>query len=60
MTFCPKITISQFLLKKKYRKKANKKCHNGINCCQPEQLTFWIAVSISEEMRRGRTLVLHL
>jgi hypothetical protein len=28
--------------------------------CQPEQLTFWIAASISEEMRRGRTLVLHL
>ena len=28
--------------------------------CQLEQLTFWIAVSISEEMRRGRTLVLHL
>ena len=30
------------------------------NCCLPEQLTFWIAASISEEMRRGRTLVLHL
>ena len=27
---------------------------------QPEQLTFWIAASIPEGMRRGRTLVLHL
>lgn len=34
--------------------------HLGRYYRQPEQLTFWIAASIPEGMRRGRTLVLHL
>ena len=39
-----------------YKKKMSSLGHQLF--CQPEQLTFWIAASISEEMRRGRTLML--